>query len=201
MSGAILVTAIGKASGAKAAAAALACASAAPDRPTLLVDVGGPPPRPALMTSPGARDLERRLALHRPGSRAAARGQTCHLAIGDDADRDEYLRAVLPLVRGSRAVLHLPSRALHEILEGTAVKAAAVLLRADLDRDRALAALAAADLIRRGLAVRVLDRPLAWIPARRALFGALPAEAPGGLPGRLLDRLLDVSSNAAESIG
>jgi hypothetical protein len=201
MSGTILVTAIGQASGAKAAAAALACASAEPDRPTLLVDVGGPPPRPALMVSPGARDLERRLAHHRPGLRAAARGQTCHLTIGDDADRDEHLRAILPLVRGSLAVLHLPSRALHDVLEGTVVKAAAVLLRADLDRDRALTALAAADLIRRGLAVRVLDRPLAWIPARRALFGALPADAPGGLQGRLCDRLLDVSLKTAGSAG
>lgn len=201
MSGAVLATAIGRASGAKAAAAALACAGAEPDRPALLIDLGGSPPRPALMASPGARDLERRLALHRPALRAAARGQTCHLAIGDDADRDEHLQAVLPLVRGSLAVLHLPLRGLHDILEGTAVEAATVLLRADLDRDRALTALAAADLIRRGLTVRVLGRPLAWVPARRALFGALPADAPGGLSGRLLDRLLDVSSNTAGGTG
>jgi hypothetical protein len=199
MSGAILVTAIGQAGGSKAAAAALACAGAKPDRPSLLVDVGGPPPRPALVASPGARDLERRLTLHRPGLRAAARGQTCHLAVASDVRRDEHMRAVLPLMRGSLAVLHLPSRALRELLDGAAAEATAVLLRADLDRDRALTALVAADLIRRGLIVRVLDRPLTWIPARRALFGALSAEAPGALPGRLLARLLDVSSNAAGS--
>jgi hypothetical protein len=201
MSGAIVVTAIGEAGGSKAAAAALACAGAEPDRPALLVDVGGPPPRPALVSSPGARDLERRLSLHRPGLRVAARGQTCHLAVADDTHLEEHLRAVLPLVRGSLAVLHLPPGTLREVLEDAAVEAAGVLLRADLDHDRALTALATADLIRRGLAVRVLDRPLAWIPARRALFGVLPGGAPGGLPERLLDRLLDVSSKTAEAAG
>jgi hypothetical protein len=201
MSGAIIVTAIGEANGSKAAAAARACVGGEPDRPALLVDVGGPSPRAALMASPGARDLERRLTLHRPGLRAAARGQTCHLAVADDTHLEEHLRAVLPLVRELLAVLHLPPGTLHEVLEGVVVEAAGVLLRADLDRDRALTALAAADLIRRGLAVRVLSRPLTWIPARRALFGVLPGEAPGGIPERLLDSLLDVSSKTAEGAG
>jgi hypothetical protein len=64
-----------------------------------------------------------------------------------------------------------------------------VLLRADLAEDRALTALTVGDLAARGLPVAVLKRPLAWIPSRRALFGVLPAGAPGGLPAGLVKRL------------
>ena len=69
------------------------------------------------------------------------------------------------------------------------IEPGAALLRADLGRDRALAALAVRDLIGRGLSVVVAKRPLAWVPSRRALFGALPRGATGGLSPRLLRRL------------
>ena len=42
----VLATAVGAASGSKAAAAALACAGSEPDRPSLLIDLGGRAPRP-----------------------------------------------------------------------------------------------------------------------------------------------------------
>ncbi|MGE5282146.1 MAG: hypothetical protein ACM3N0_07470 [Chloroflexota bacterium] len=197
----VLVSAVGRASGAATTAAALACAGSEPDRPALLVDVDGARPRPALFASPGARRLEERLAAHRPDLAAAARGQTCHVTLGREAC-DEDLRAVLPLARDSLAAVHLPAEGLHGVLDGFGSQIAAVLLRADLPRDRALTSLVAAELIGRGLAVRVLVRPPAWIPARCALFGVLPADAPGGLPARLRERVLgpckdslDISSN------
>ena len=62
----ILATAVGAASGARAAAAALACAGSEPDRPGLLVELGGRAPRPTLIASSGARGLEQRLAVHLP---------------------------------------------------------------------------------------------------------------------------------------
>jgi hypothetical protein len=64
-----------------------------------------------------------------------------------------------------------------------------VLLRADLAQDRPLLALAAGELMGRGLAFGVLKRRLPWVAERRALFGALPAGAQGSLPPRLLRRL------------
>lgn len=185
----ILTTAVGKASGSMAAAAALACAGSEPDRPALLVDGVGTGPRPALFASPGARRLEERLAAHRPDLPVASRGQICHLAFGNGA-RQEALRSVLPLARDSLAVVLLPAGEVHEVADELGAELAGVLLRADLPRDRALTALATAGLIVRGIAVRVLARPLAWIPARRALLGVLPADAPGGLPPRLRERLL-----------
>lgn len=193
----ILVTAAGAASGSRAAAAALACAGSDPDRPGLLIDVGGRPPRPTLLASAGARELEERLAVHLPQLHAASRGQTCHLAAPDDPATFESICAALPLVRDSIAVVHLPPSMLQGVLTESGIGASGALLRADLDRDRALTALAAGDLIARGLRVGVLKHELAWIPSRRALFGVLPAASPGGLPRRLLERLL-LNENAVE---
>jgi hypothetical protein len=193
----ILVTAVGTASGSKAAAAALACAGSEPDRPGLLIDVGGRPPRPTLVASAGARQLEERLAAHLPGQRAASRGQTCHLSVGDGPTDFESVRAALPLVRDSVAVVHLPSARLQEVLAETEVRPTGALLRADLDSDRPLAALAVRDLVDRGLLTKVLKRPLAWVPARRALFGVMSLGAPGGPPASLLKSLLESEISAA----
>jgi hypothetical protein len=188
---AILVTAVGAASGSKAAAAALACAGSEPDRPGLLIDVGGRLPRPTLVASTGARDLEERLAIHLPQLRAASRGQICHLAVADEPEAFESVRAALPLARDSVAIVHLPPSRLQEALAGPGLRGAGAMLRADLDEDRALTALAIRDLVARGLRTRVLKRELAWVPARRALFGVLPPFSPGGLSPRLIEPLLE----------
>lgn len=195
MSGcAALVTTVGEASGSKAAAAVLACAGSEPDRAGLLVDVGGPPPRPALVATEAARELERRLARHLPDAPVAARGQTCHLALAGDPTAFDGIRAALPLVRESIAAVHVPPGLVQAAVAEVGPELAAALLRADLCRDRALTALAVADLIAAGSLVRVLKRPVAWVPARRALFGVLPSTAAGELlPGRLAG-LLDISS-------
>lgn len=191
MSGAvILVSAVARAGGSKAAAAALACAGSDPDRPGLLIDAGGRPPRPTLVASAGARALEERLAVHLPGLRAASRGQICHLAVPADPSAFEPIRAALPLVRDSVAIVHLSPLLLRKAVGGPELGATGVLLHADLDSDRALTALAAGDLIGHGFAVRILKQPLAWVSARRALFGALPAGSPGGLP-RSVESLLE----------
>jgi hypothetical protein len=193
---AILVTAVGAASGSKAAAAALACASSEPDRPGLLIDVGGRAPRPTLVASAGARELEERLAVHLPRLRAASRGQTCHLAIADDAEALENIRAALPLVRGSVAAIHLPPARLQEALADAGIRFTAAMLRSDLAGDRALTALAVRDLVGRGLRTKVLKHALGWVDARRALFGVLPRPAPGGLPAYVLNFLLESEKSA-----
>lgn len=195
----LLVAAVGSAGGSRAAAAALACAGSDPDRPGLLVDIGGRPPRPTLVASGGARELEERLAVHLPELRAASRGGTCHLAMPADAEGLARLPAALPLVREALAVLHVPPSLFQAALRAQGAESSGVLLRADLEVDRALTALAVGELHRRGLPVRVLKRPLAWVPARRALFGVLPPEAPGGLPARLRETLLESEISAAHT--
>jgi hypothetical protein len=193
----IVVAAIGAASGAQAAAAALACAGSEPDRPGLLVDVGGRPPRPTLVASGGARELEERLTAHLPDLRAASRGATCHLAIPADADALHRLPAALPLVREAVVVLHVPPGLFQDVLCIEAVEPSGVLLRAELESDWALTALAVKELQQCDLLVRVLKRPLAWVSARRALFGVLPPNAPGGLPPGLRRALLGSENSLA----
>ena len=197
----ILSTRVGDATGSKAAAAALACAGSEPQSPGLLVDLApGRPPRPALIATNAARELEERLAVHRPQAAVASRGAMCHIALPSSQEGVELVAGTLALARDLVSVVHLPSDLLQAALCDEGVRATAVLLRADLDSDRALVALAVRDLLDRGLRVMILKHPLAWIASRRALFGVLPAGAPGGLPARLLDRLLEGGPGVVEAV-
>ena len=187
----VLVTAVGSAAGSKATAAALACAASGPDRAALLIDLsGGRAPRPSLIATAAARELEERLAAHLPEAGVASRGQLCRLALPAGSTDLDGIAAALPTVRDSVAVIHLPPRLLQAILDDPRVEPSAALLCADLTADRALTALAVRDLIGRGLRVAVLKRPLGWIASRRALLGALPAGS-GMLSARTRRRLLE----------
>lgn len=187
----VLVTAVAEAEGSRAAAAAMACAGANGDVSGLFVDVGGRAPRPTLIVSAAAQKLEERLAAHLPQAKAAARGQVCHLVVSADPEGLDAAAAAVTVARGAAAAVHVPPGLLQPALaEGTKLWPSGVLLRADLQRDRALVALAVRDLIDRELAVGVLKHRLGWVAERRALFGTLPAGSPGGLPERLRRRLL-----------
>ncbi len=184
----LAVTAVGEADGSRGAAAALACARAEVDAATLLIDVGGRPPRPTLIASAAAQKLEERLVAQLPEQKVAARGQVCHLAVSQDEGL-EVAAAAATVGREGLTVLHLPPQLLQAALVAAGVRPTGVLLRADLTVDRSLVALVARDLLDRDLAVGVLKRRLNWVAERRALFGVLPAGAPGGLPERLVRRL------------
>ncbi len=192
----VLVTKVGGAEGSRAAAAALACAGAESDRASLLVELAGAPsPRPTLVASTAARQLEERLAVHLPEAGVASRGQICLLTASPDSRGIEAARAAATVARGSASVLHLPPRLLQEALEDDSLRPSGALLRADLSEDRALTALAVRDLQERGLHAAVLKRPLGWVASRRALAGALPPRG-GGLPPRLRARLLEECGQA-----
>jgi hypothetical protein len=157
---------------------------------TLLIDVGGKPPRPALLASAAAQKLEERLGAHLPEFRAAARGQVCHLAVPPDPEGFEAAAAAVTVARGATAVLHVPPDLLQVALDSASgFRPTGVLLRADLAEDRPLAALAVRGLLGRDFAVAVLKQRLGWVAERRAFFGALPPGSPGGLPQRLVRRL------------
>lgn len=192
----VVVTWVGAAAGSAAAAAALACADAEPDRAALLVDLGGKRPRPTLVASAAARELEERLTVHLPEAAVASRGRICNLALSADPIGVEQIAGAMAIARDSACVLHLPPALLQSLLAGDGIRPRSVLLRADLDRDRALTALAVADLHSKGFRVGVLKRPLGWLASRRALAGALPPDSGDSLPRRLVDRLLDQCGQA-----
>ncbi|HYQ78694.1 MAG TPA: hypothetical protein VEP91_06255 [Solirubrobacterales bacterium] len=189
----VLVSAVGGAEGARGAAAALACAGADLDLAPLLVDVGGRPPRPTLIASAAARQLEERVGAHLPEAKIAARGQVCHLGVAAGTEGLDLASAAATLAREAGVVVHLPPTLLHELLAAPDWSPSGVLLRADLGEDRALVALAVRALLDQGLTAAVLKRRLAWVAERRALFGVLPAGVPGGLPERLVRRLAPVA--------
>lgn len=193
----VVVAAVGEAEGAGAAAAALACAGAEADSAALLVEVGGGPARPTLVSTAAAQRLEERLAAHLDGSRPAARGRIVRLAVSADEQGLEAAAAAATVARGAvrgggeaTVALHLPAPLLQPLLGSPAGRrVGAAMLRADLAADRHLLALAVRDLRRRGLAAGVLKRRLGWVAERRALFGALPAaEAARLLPRPLVPR-------------
>lgn len=185
----VLVTAVGEAEGARGAAAALACAGADLDLAPLLVDVGGRPPRPTLIASAAARQLEERVRAHLPDAKVAARGQVCQLGVAAEPEGLDLASAAATLAREAGVVVHIPAGLLHDVLGAPAWCPSGVLLRADLEADRPLVALAVRELLDRGLTAAVLKRRLAWVAERRALFGILPPGGPGGLPERLVRRL------------
>jgi len=185
----VLVTAVGEAEGARAAAAALACARADAELATLLVDLGGRAPRPTLLASAAAQRLEERLAAHLPAARVAARGQVCQLSLPADGGGLEAAAAAVSVARGGLAALHLPPTFLRAALEGVGPEPTGVLLRAEVAADRALLSLLVHDLLERRLAVAVLKSRLGWVVERRAHFGALAPDAAGALPPAVLRRL------------
>ncbi len=192
----VLVTRVGNAEGSRAAAAALACAAAAPDRVSLLVDLHeGRSPRPTIVASAAARRLEERLAVQFPEAGVASRRQVCHLTLPPDESGIAMARGAMAVARDSTRILHTPSHLLQDALEDDGLRPSGALLRADLDVDRALTALAVGDLHGRGLRVAVLKRPLSWVAARRALSGT-PTGKGGGLPTRVCARLLEERGQA-----
>jgi hypothetical protein len=187
----VVVTAVGGAEGSRGAAAALSCAGSGVGSAALLVDVGGRVPRPTLIASASAHQLEERLAARLPTLRPAARGEVCHLAVDAGEEGLAAAGTAVTVARGGLAVVHVAPEHLQALLDTPgAPRLDAALLRADLASDRALVALAVGDLRERGLRVGVLKHRLGWVTERRAGFGALGSDS-GGLPEPLLRRLLD----------
>ena len=140
MSAVVLVARVGAAGGARAAAAALACAGAEPDRAGLLVDLDpGRPPRPSLVATGAARDLEERLVAHLPEAGVASRGRICHLTLPSDEEGLERVGAALAIGRDGIVAVNLAPHLVQEAMAGP-IRPSGALLRADLAEDRALTA-------------------------------------------------------------
>ncbi len=175
-------------------AVSIARRDAADDQPAvLLVEAGGARSRgPTMLASEAARELEH--ALRDGGFESAARGRLAWLRIAAEAGWTDALADALRIAATARAaVVSLPAALLGEALGCGAIAPDAVLLRADLPRQRSLAALAAIELRQAGLRIRVAPRPIGRVGARRALAGIDPGGAASKRCGRLARGLLGSS--------
>ena len=130
---------------------------------------------PTMLASAPARELEEGLREARASSAVAARGRLCWLGL---PATEEALGDLPPGARGRAGrpgwrSCTCPRGCGRWPWSGRPAPAAG-LLRADLPADRALAALAVAELRERRLPARVAARPLGRVASRRALAG------PGG---------------------
>jgi len=150
----------------------------------LRVEVGERRPRgPTMLAADGARSLEQ--ALRDGGREAAARGHLTWLRLERD-DAVEALEAAVEPTAGARAVVVACSSAeARGLLDAGAVQPDAIVLRADLPAQRALAALAARDLRAEAARVKVVGRGLGRVASRRAVAGI----DPGGEASRRVRRL------------
>ena len=134
----------------------------------------GRAPRPALVASAAARALEERLAAHLPEAAVAVpRARSATWRCRPTARAWSGRRRRWPLVRDvarGRAPAAGPAPVRRSSRAGSSRGAA--LLRADLGRDRRADRARGPRPDRRAASrVAVAKRPLAWVPARRALFG------------------------------
>jgi hypothetical protein len=157
------------------------------ERPALLVALEREPRRrPAtLLASPAARELER--ALRDAGvSAAVARGHICLASLADEPESLDSIELLAGAHEGV-TIAHLPAPMWER---GLGPHCSAGLLRAELPRDRALAALVVGELRDRGLRARVATRALGRVAARRALAGVEPGGVAASRGRRLARGLL-----------
>jgi hypothetical protein len=173
----VLVAAAGRSGGGLAEAAALAVAVARrADEGVLVVEITDEERRrrPTLLASDAARDLERAVRAAPGGGQAVARGSVCWLKLAEGGEGDalatvaELLAAPLPC---EAVVVHLPPALWAAALDRPDLAASGGLVRADLDADRELAAIAVAELRTRGMAARVAKAAQGPVAARRSLAG------------------------------
>src|SRR5215208_6391784 len=182
-----------------AAAAALAVALAQENdgRCVVLAEAGAPARRrPTLLSSASARAAEDRLEDRDLGP-AAARGRVCWVGLAVEDGWLKRLREICEAVADGLVVAHLPAEAWRRAIDDSSLHAAGAMLRADPREDRPLVALAVADLLGRGVAVRVATRPLGLVGGRRALAGLDPGGPATGRGARIARALSGVGRSGA----
>jgi hypothetical protein len=157
---------------------------------TMLVELGEDAQRrgPTLLAAPAARRIEQ--ALRGQGLRGSARGHICHLALPGAAEALAAAVGAIAVVEAELVVVHLPGPLWVQALEVEDLRITGGCLLVSLPTERSLAALAAGELERRGLPLRIATRPQGPFAARRALAGARPGGTHSESARRIARRLL-----------
>lgn len=188
----VLAGALPGSDGELAAAAAVAVAIASRDgeragdgaQAALLVELGGRRRGPTVLASQPAGELEARL--REAGYAAAARGRLTWLGLDPGEDWLARLDGALELCEDARAaVVCVPTACWRRAVEAERPAPSALLVRAELPAQRALAALTVVESRAAGLAIRIAPTAPGTVAARRALAGL----DPGGETARRSARL------------
>jgi Transglycosylase SLT domain/D-alanyl-D-alanine carboxypeptidase len=196
----VLATTLGDAKGGLAVAAAVGVALSRGRPAVLLGEVGAGGRRgPTMLAAANARELED--SLRADGfAQVAARGRLCWLGLeAGEEGLGELRRAVDALPEGALAVVHVPAGLWQLALNGAVHAPAAALLRADLPRDRSLAAITVIELRARRIPVRVASRSPGRVAARRALAGLEAGGAASQRAARLAGGLATHRSRRVQS--
>jgi hypothetical protein len=156
-----------------ASVAVMAAATAGAEHGVLMIETAVERRRgPTMLASDAARRLER--SLGDAGIRAAARGRLCWVSLPGD-DPLPAVGAVVAAAGGSgAAVAHLPAAVWPAALCSSDLAVTGALLRADLPRQRSLAALAVHELRAAGVRARIATRAPGPVASRRVASGLDP---------------------------
>jgi len=168
---------------------------------TLLMELGEHAQRrgPTLLAAPAARRIEQ--ALRGQGLRGSARGHICHLALPGGVEALAAAAGAIAVVEAELVVVHLPGPLWVQALEVEDLRITGGCLLVSLPAERSLAALAAGELERRGLPIRIATRPQGPFAARRALAGARPGGTHSDSARRIARRLLGLGRARRERAG
>jgi hypothetical protein len=175
------------AGGGLAAAASVAvtlAASSIESRGVLMIETLAERRRgPTMLASDAARRLERSLGAE--GIPAAARGRLCWVSVNGGKPLDGVAAAVSAAPEARAAVVHLTAAAWRTALGGEELPVTAGLLRADLPRQRSLAALAVRELRAAGAKARIASRAPGPVASRRVASGLDPGGETSARAARL----------------
>jgi hypothetical protein len=158
---------------AAASVAVMLAASSAESRGVLMIETLAERRRgPTMLASDAARRLER--SLGEAGVSAAARGRLCWVSVNGDDPLDGVAAAVSAAPEARAAVVHLTAAAWRAALGDEDLAVTAGVLRADLPRQRSLAALAVRELRAAGATARIASRAPGPVASRRVASGLDP---------------------------
>ena len=173
-------------------AATLAVAAARSDQLScLLVEVvsGDSAHRsPTLLASAEARAVEGRL--RDSGMEASSRGHICSVSLSDERWDEVGPTALVDLAMPSRVVFSLGAEIPYQRASDLGEVLAGCVALLDLPEERSLGALVAAEMLDRGIAVKVTGRQPGPVAARRALAGVMPGGAAEQYAQRVVSQLV-----------
>jgi hypothetical protein len=159
-------------------------ASSAESRGVLMIETLAERRRgPTMLASDAARRLER--SLGEAGVSAAARGRLCWVSVSGDDPLDGVAAAMSAAPEARAAVVHLTAAAWRAALGDEDLAVTAGLLRADLPRQRSLAALAVRELRAAGATARIASRAPGPVASRRVASGLDPGGETSARAARL----------------